>query len=113
VNRPLDPRITALATFLRQRAAAFSLSADVNNAEHTARAGMALLDAALLVEAMLPDDPTLRALSEAGCFEPMPQNLEVFVATPEVHRVLRSPLAGNAQDAQQILSHIVSAARQR
>lgn len=104
-----DPRATALARFLRDRASAFSLSADVTGSQLTADAGMALLDAAILAEQLPPDDPRLVAMSEAGLFESMPDDQARVVETPEVHAALQRPISGSARDGDHILRAIVSA----
>lgn len=104
-----DPRAAALAGFLRGRAAAFSLSADVNGSSRIADAGMALLDAAVLASRLAPDDPMLVALSEAGLFESMPGGRARVVETPELLRALRRPISGAARDADHILRAIVVA----
>jgi hypothetical protein len=53
-ERAGDPRAEALADYLRQRASAFSLSADATGEQHIATAGMSLLDAAALAESLPP-----------------------------------------------------------
>ena len=107
----LDPRACALAQYLRDHAARFSLSADVNESTHIADAGMALLDAAVLAAHLRPNHPLLVTLSEAGLFETMPQDRARVVETPEVRRAVQRPLAGNAQDGSTILRGIASAVR--
>lgn len=52
-----DARAAALADYLRERAAAFSMWADVTGSQITASAGMALLDAAHIADAMMTNDP--------------------------------------------------------
>jgi hypothetical protein len=104
-----DPRAAALADFLRRRAAAFSLSADVNGSARIADAGMALLDAAILASRLAPRDPMLVAMSEAGLFESMPGDQARVVVTPELLRALQRPISGDARDAEQILRAIVVA----
>jgi hypothetical protein len=106
-----DARALALAEYLRARAAAFSLSADVNEADQIARAGMALLDAASAAEALPADDPTLVALSEAGRFESMPGNVARFVETPRVRAAVQRPISGTPMTGEQILSLLVDSAR--
>jgi hypothetical protein len=58
-----DPRAAALAEYLRQRAADFSWLANLNDTQYTALAGMVLLDAAALAEAMPAGDERLCELS--------------------------------------------------
>lgn len=108
--RPVDPRAAALARYLRDWAAAFSLSADTTDVPSTAEAGMALLDAAAMAEAMDAEDPRLTALSEAGVFESMPHGGARVVDTPRIRAAIRRPLASAAQDGASILGHLVSAA---
>jgi hypothetical protein len=104
-----DPRATALSRFLRDRASAFSLSADVNGSQRIADAGMALLDAAILAEHLGPDDPRLVAMSQAGLFESMPHDQARVLETPEVRRALQRPISGSARDGDHILRAIISA----
>jgi hypothetical protein len=111
ISHPGDARSAALADYLRHWAAAFSLSADVTDVPSTADAGMALLDAAAIAEAMLPDDPRLAALSEAGLFEPMPQGHARLVDAPEIRAAIRRPLAAEAQDGQAILALLAATAQ--
>jgi hypothetical protein len=108
---PGDPRSVALARYLRRWAAAFSLSADVTDVPSTADAGMALLDAAAIADAMLPDDPRLAALSEAGMFEAMPRGTARLVDSPEIRAAIRRPLASAPQDGLAILSLLVATAQ--
>jgi hypothetical protein len=106
-----DPRAAALAEYFRQRAAAFSLSADVTGSQGTAVSGMALLDAAHIAEAMAPTDPRLQALSEAGLFETMPHGRAQFTETPRIRAVIQRPLVFEAETGQQIIAHIVASIR--
>jgi hypothetical protein len=106
-----DARAAALADYLYQRAAAFSLSADVNDAQETAHAGMALLDAAALAEQLGPTDESLRTLSEAGRFETMPDGKAVFVETSELRAAIQRPLVGGRTTGREILTLIVKTAR--
>lgn len=106
---PRDPRAVALADFLRDRAAAFSLSADVNDSPQIADLGMVLLDAAILAEQLPADDVGLGAMSEAGLFESMPDNAARVVETPEVRRALQRPVSGNPYDAIEVIRAIVAA----
>jgi hypothetical protein len=106
-----DARALALAEYLRERAAAFSLSADVNEAGQIARAGMALLDAAALAETLPADDPSLIALSEAGRFESMPGNAARFVETPPLRAAVQRPISGSPMSGEQILTLLVDSVR--
>lgn len=103
-----DARAAALADYLRERAAAFSLSADVMGSQSTAKAGMALLDAAHIAEAMTPDDPRLALLSEAGLFESMPEGGALFLETSEVRAAIQRPLVRDPQGGEQIIAHLVA-----
>lgn len=109
-RNPRDPRAAALAAYLRQRASDFSLSADVNNAPETAEAGLALLDGALLAAEMRPDDPRLRALSEAGLFESMPDGEARFLETEAIRATIQRPIVGEPQSGEAILALLVAAA---
>ncbi|GAA4715743.1 hypothetical protein [Phytohabitans rumicis] len=106
-----DARAAALAAYLYQCAAAFSLSADVSDAHHVARAGMALLDAARLAETLRPTDHRLTALSEAGCFETMPDKEAVFLEPAGLRAAILRPLSGGQVSGNDILSAVVAAAR--
>ena len=105
-----DPRGVALAQYLRDRAAAFSLSADVTTQQHVARAGMALLDAAALAENLTRSDPTLARLSEAGYYETMPDLALRFVETDRMRAALRRPLSGEPMTGRDILVLIAAVA---
>lgn len=105
-----DARALALAEYLRERAAAFSLSADVNQAEQIAHAGMALLDAAAIAETLQADDPTLIALSEAGHFETMPDQQARFLETPQLRAAVQRPISGAPMAGEQILALLVHSA---
>ena len=109
-SRPEDPRAVALAGYLRRWAAAFSLSADTTQMSTTAEAGMALLDAASVAEAMQPGDPRLTKLSEAGLFESMPGGQATFVETPEIRALICRPLASEATRGVAIIAQLVAAA---
>jgi hypothetical protein len=104
-----DPRAAGLAAYLRRCAESFSLSADVTDSPATAEAGAALLDAALLVEVMKPDDPLLVVLSEAGLFESMPGGRARFLESDAVRRAIQRPIAGAAQDSRAILASLADA----
>jgi hypothetical protein len=108
-----DARATALADYLYQRAAAFSLSADVNDAQDTAQAGMALLDAAALAGRLGPTDEILRVLSEAGRFETAPDRKAIFVETDELRAAIQRPLLGGRMTGHEILALVVKTARRR
>jgi hypothetical protein len=103
-----DARAAALAHYLRERAASFSMSADVTEAQATARAGMALLDAATIADAMPPTDARLRVLSEAGHFESMPEGRARFVETPAVRAAVQRPIVSGPQTGVEILAQIVA-----
>jgi hypothetical protein len=105
-----DARAAALAGYLRQRAAAFSLSADVALQQNTARAGMALLDAAMIAEGLEPTDERLTVLSEAGYFESMPDGKARFLETAELRAAIQRPLFGTSMSGHEILALIVEAA---
>jgi hypothetical protein len=106
-----DARAAALADYLRGRAAAFSLSADVTKEQHIARAGMALLDAAKIAEGLSPTDARLKALSEAGRFETMPNGHALFLETAELRAAVQRPLAGAPMSGHEILRLIVDTVR--
>jgi hypothetical protein len=103
-----DARAVALASYLRERAAALSMSADVNDEQHIAAVGLALLDAAKLAEQLAPDDPRLALLSEAGCFETMPRGTALFIETPALRAAVQRPLAGPPVSGSDILGLIVT-----
>ncbi len=105
-----DPRADALADYLRDWAASFSLSADVTGVHDTARAGMALLDAAAIAQAMGSNDRGLRVLSEAGLFESMPFGRARFVETPGIRAAIQRPLVAGRQTGGQIIAHLVATA---
>jgi hypothetical protein len=109
-GRSPDPRATALADYLRDRAAAFSLSADATNEQHIAAAGMALLDAAELAERLPASDVRLRKLSLAGRFETMEGGSSAFVETPDLRAVVQSPLSGTPMSGDDILALLVATA---
>jgi hypothetical protein len=108
-----DPRARSLAYYLRQRAADFSFSADVNDAQTTAQAGMTLLDAARLAEAMPEGDRRLRELSEAHCFESLPEREALFLETPAIRSAVQRPLTGEPMTGLQVIDLIVATARDR
>jgi hypothetical protein len=105
-----DPRGPALARYLRTRAAAFSLSADVTAQQHVARAGMALLDAAAIAENLTRTDPCLNRLSEAGLYESMPDMGVRFIETEAVRVALQRSLAGEPMTGRDILELIAAVA---
>jgi hypothetical protein len=102
-GRTPDPRAQALAGYLRERAAAFSLSADSTGEQHVATAGMALLDAAACAERLASTDRRLEVLSRAGCFEAMPGGSCRFVETHDLRAVVQRPLSGSPMSGEQIL----------
>jgi hypothetical protein len=104
-----EPRAVALADYLRRCAAAFSMSADVTDVDSTAEAGMALLDAAAVAEALSSDDGRIRILSEAGLFESMPDGEARFLETPQVSAAIRRTLVSAPQGGEEILSELVAA----
>lgn len=103
-----DARAAALADYLRERAAAFSLSADVLGSQSTASAGMALLDAAHIAEAMTTNDPRLAVLSEAGLFESMPEGRARFLETNGIRAAIQRPLICDPQGGEQIIARLVA-----
>jgi hypothetical protein len=105
-----DPRGLALARYLRARAAAFSLSADVTAQQHVARAGMALLDAAAIAENLTRTDPCLDRLSEAGLYESMPDLDVRFVETEAVRAAIQRSLSGEPRTGRDILTLIAAVA---
>jgi hypothetical protein len=106
-----DARAAALADYLRRRAAAFSLSADESDQQHIARAGMALLDAAVIAEGLSATDERLTALSEAGLFETMPDGKARFLETAELRAAVQRPLAGTAMSGHEVLRLLVDITR--
>jgi hypothetical protein len=111
VSEEPDPRAAALADYLLQRAAAFSLSADVTDEQQTAHAGMALLDASRLAAELQPNDERLTALSEAGLFETMPDKRAIFLETAELRAAIQRPLSGTLMSGHEILALLVATAR--
>ncbi len=103
-----DARAVALADYLRERAAAFSMSADVTGSQSTASAGMALLDAAHIADAMTRNDPRLALLSEAGLFESMPDGHARFLETIEIRSAVQRPLVRDPQGGEEIIAHLVA-----
>lgn len=104
-----DVRAVALARYLRRCAASFSMSADVNDVDSTAEAGMALLDAAIAAEAMSAEDARMKLLSEAGLFESMPHGEARFLETPQVSAAIRRTLMSAPQSGEVILDKLVAA----
>jgi hypothetical protein len=105
-----DPRAQALALYLRERAAAFSLSADAADEQRTASAGMALLDAAHAAGRMPRTDPRLAALTRSGHFEPMPGGGSRFVETDAIRRAIQRPLSGTPMSGDEILDLLIESA---
>lgn len=106
----VDPRSAALARYLRRMAATFSMSADATNTGRTAEDGMALLDAALIAEAMPSHDPRLTLLSEVGLFESMPDGAAAFIELPAIRSSVQRPLVSGCEDGSTIIAKIVAAA---
>lgn len=106
-----DPRAVAVADYLSQRAAAFSLSADVSDEQQIAHAGMALLDASRIAADLQPTDERLTALSEAGLFETMPDEKAIFLETAELRAAIQRPLSGTPMSGHEILALLVATAR--
>jgi hypothetical protein len=104
----VDPRAAALARYLRAAAATFSMSADATNTASTADAGMALLDAAEVAEAMQGDDHRMTLLSEAGLFESMPHGEAAVVDRPEIRRAVQRTLLSAPQNGRAIIAKLVS-----
>ena len=109
-GRAVDPRAQALADYLRERAASFSLSADLTGEQHIATAGMALLDAAALAERLPFGDRRLEALSRAGRFEAMPEGASRFLESPDLRAVVQRPLSGSSMSGEQILALLIAMA---
>ncbi|HSE69821.1 MAG TPA: hypothetical protein VLA97_03610 [Nocardioidaceae bacterium] len=105
-----DPRADALAVYFRERAAAFSLSADVTDTPHTAAAGLALLDAAAEASGLTGEDRRLRALSESGAFESMPDGGARFHESRAVHHTVQRLVLSDAVDGAEIVDRVVAAA---
>lgn len=95
-----DPRAAALAAYLRRQAATFSLSADVNDAQTTAEAGMSLLDAARLAEQIPENNAWLERLSRARRFETMPDRQAMFLETAAVRSAIQRSLTGHMSGAE-------------
>jgi hypothetical protein len=108
-GRKPDPRAQALASYLQERAAAFSLSADSTDEQHIASAGMALLDAAQVAGRLSPVDPRLAALSQAGRFESMPDGGCTFLETGSIRGVILRPLLGSPMSGEEIIDLLVDA----
>jgi hypothetical protein len=108
LERSPDARAAALAHYLRECAASFSMSADVTGVQDTARAGMALLDAAVVADAMVTSDARLRVLSEAGLFESMPDGRARFMETQEIRAAILRPLVSDRQTGVQIIVGLVA-----
>jgi hypothetical protein len=106
-----DARAAALAQYLRERAASFSMSADVTGVQDTARAGMALLDAAVVADAMSTSDDRLRLLSEAGLFESMPNGRARFAETPEIRAAIQRPLVSHRHTGVEIIADLIASIR--
>jgi hypothetical protein len=105
----VDPRAAALAALLRQRAAFFSLSADVNDSPHIAGAGMSLLEAAEIAEQLTSKDQLMVEFSEHGMFESMPDGQARVVATADFHRALQRSIVGHPRDGLAVLQDLLKA----
>ncbi len=105
-----DPRSAALARYLRETARLFSVSADVADAAGTGEAGMALLDAALIAEAMPASDSRLQMLSEAGLFENLPNGEVAFVETPQIRQAIWRPLVSHREGSTTIITKLMATA---
>jgi hypothetical protein len=105
-----DPRAQALACYFRERAAAFSLSADSTGEQHIASAGMALLDAAGVAERLPTADARLATLTRAGRFESLPDGTSRFLETDSVRRVIQRPLSGAPMSGLEIVDLVVLSA---
>jgi hypothetical protein len=105
-----DPRGAALARYLRERATDFSMSADVTDEQHIARAGMALLDAAMLAETLQPSDERLGALSDAGRFEARADGTVVLVESAEMRAAMQRPLSQAPMTGRNILALLIDTA---
>jgi hypothetical protein len=105
-----EPRAAALACFLRREAGAVSLSAEMTGHPYLVHVGMAMLDAAALAQDLDAGDPILLRLSQAGCFESMPDDRAKFVSTDEIQRAILRPVSGDAEAGATILQSIVTAA---
>jgi hypothetical protein len=109
VIESIDPRALALAGFLRERAALFSLSADVNDSSHIAEAGMSLLAAAGVAQELGSLDPLLVEFSERGLFESMPGGAARVVESDELGRSLSRSILGQARGGRDVLSDLLAA----
>ena len=109
VSPDSEPRADALAHFLRHEAGAISLSAEMTTLRHLVTVGMALLDAAALADSLRRDDPILQQLSEAGCFESIPDGRATFLSTDAIRRAILRPISGVDESGADILHSIVSA----
>jgi hypothetical protein len=105
-----DPRAQALARYFRERAAAFSLSADTTGEQHIASAGMALLDAAEVAERLSAVDARLATLTRAGRFECQQDGTSRFLETDSVRRAIQRPLSGVPMSGAEILDLLVASA---
>ncbi|MFC5175374.1 hypothetical protein [Nocardioides taihuensis] len=98
-----DARAAALAGYLRTLAAE-------SEASPASLDGTGLLEAAGIAERMSPDDPRLRALSDAGHFGSTPGGRVLFLATPEVRAVVRRQLVSGHQSGVVLLARLVATA---
>lgn len=104
-----DPRALALSVFLREQAAGFGLSADVNDSSYIAEAGMALLAAADLAARLYSGEQLLVEMSEGGMFESMPDHGARVVPRDEIIRFMRRGLVGSSRDPEAILQGMLDA----
>lgn len=72
---------------------------------------MALLDAAAVAARLRPTDEILKTLSEAGCFETMPDGKAVFRETDELRAAIQRPLLNGRMTGHEILALVVETAR--
>jgi hypothetical protein len=89
------------------------LSADVNDAQATAHAGMTLLDAADVAESIDRSDPRLRKLSEAQRFETMPNHEALFLETEPIRAAIQRPLTAPDMTGSQLVDLLITTALTR
>lgn len=102
-----DPRAQAVASYLRERAAAFSLSADETEHHHVAIAGMALLDAAEAADMVSRDDVRLARLDGAGRLAWSQDGTATYVESDQARRVIQGPLSGDPMTGTAILDALL------
>ncbi|CAN5878639.1 hypothetical protein BH24ACT15_BH24ACT15_37960 [soil metagenome] len=59
---------------------------------------------------MATDDARIKVLSEAGCFESMPDGQAFFLETPEIRAAIRRPLVAERQAGVEIIAELVATA---